>query len=447
MATDTSLRDAAAAGASAPRPPQPSTASDLLLDALATSIIDGYVAGAAGLRQAVTAFRGPAVSLEEELRWLWPAAHVAMSLWDDESYEALAGRHIELARQSGLLAVLPTALTTRIVAHTFAGDLGMADELTHELQTLADTMGMPMPAYGPLFVAAWRGDEAAARAALGTAVPDATARGEGAIIAFADYARAVICNAAGRYSEAVVAATTTDNFAVEGIVIHTQGLAELIEGAARSGAAEQGAAALERLTEMTHASGTEWAAGIQARSHALLSGDDTAEELYQEAIDRLGHTGYGHSWPAPTWSTENGCGGRTAGLMPGLSFGPPMTCWRRWECKASQNEPGGSYWLPAWRWTRAPPLPAPTSPLRKLRSHGWPWPGTPMPRSAPSSSSAPARSNGISARSSPNWGCLPAGSYPGCSAICLSETSPLDRRCRRTLTCFYPQDSGPASEP
>ncbi len=291
LATGASLRDAAAAGASAPRPAPPSTASDLLLDALATSIIDGYVAGAPGLRQAVTAFRGPAVSLEEELRWLWPAAHVAMSLWDDASYEALAGRHIELARQSGLLSVLPTALTTRIVAHTFAGDLGMADELTHELKTLADTMGMAMPAYGPLFVAAWRGDEAAAVAALGTAVPEATARGEGAIIAFADYARAVICNAAGRYSEAVAAATTTDNFAVEGIVIHTQGLAELIEGAARSGAAEQGAAALARLTEMTHASGTEWAAGIQARSHALLSGDDTAEELYQEAIDRLGRTG------------------------------------------------------------------------------------------------------------------------------------------------------------
>ena len=290
LATDTSLRDVAAAGASAPRPPQPSTASDLLLDGLATSIIGGYLAGAAGLRQAVAAFRGPAVSLAEELRWLWPAAHVAMSLWDDESYEALAGRHIELARQSGLLAVLPTALTTRIVAHAFAGNLGMADELTHELQTLADTMGMPMPAYGPLFVAAWRGDEATARAALGTAVRDATARGEGAIIAFGDYARAVICNAAGRYSEAVVAAAATDNFAGEGIVIHTQGLAELIEGAALSGAAEQGAAALERLTEMTLASGTQWAAGIQARSKALLSGDDAAGALYQEAIDRLEHT-------------------------------------------------------------------------------------------------------------------------------------------------------------
>ncbi len=290
LATGAGLKDAAVAGARVPRTGQPSTASDLLLDALATSMIEGYAAGAQGLRQAAMAFRGPAVSVEEQLRWLWPAAHVAMSLWDDESYEALATRHIELGRQSGLLAVLPTALTTCVVAHTFAGDLRTADYLTHELHTLANAMEMPVPAYGPLIVAAWRGDEAAALAAIAGAIPEATARGEGGIIAFADYARSVICNAAGRYAEAVVAATSTDNFAMEGITIQTQGVAELIEGAARSGAIDRGAAALERLSEMTQASGTFWAAGIQARSHALLSGDDIAEDLYREAIEQLSHT-------------------------------------------------------------------------------------------------------------------------------------------------------------
>jgi hypothetical protein len=35
------------------------------------------------LQDAVRAFRGPTVSLGEQLRWLWPAAHVAMALWDD----------------------------------------------------------------------------------------------------------------------------------------------------------------------------------------------------------------------------------------------------------------------------------------------------------------------------------------------------------------------------
>jgi hypothetical protein len=33
----------------------------------------------------------------DELRWLWPAAHVAGSLWDDESYDVLSTRHPSLA--------------------------------------------------------------------------------------------------------------------------------------------------------------------------------------------------------------------------------------------------------------------------------------------------------------------------------------------------------------
>ena len=175
LATDTSLRDVAAAGASAPD--RPSRRPRQICCSMGwrprSSAGTWPVPLASGKRRGIP--RPGRIPFAEELRWLWPAAHVAMSLWDDESYEALAGRHIELARKSGLLAVLPTALTTSIVAHAFAGNLGMADELTHELQTLADTMGMPMPAYGPLFVAAWRGDEATARAALGTAVRDATA--------------------------------------------------------------------------------------------------------------------------------------------------------------------------------------------------------------------------------------------------------------------------------
>ena len=141
---------------------QPPAASDLLLDGLATALIDGYAAGVPVLQQAVDAFRGPNVSPSEELRWLWPAAHVAMALWDDESYEVLSARHIELARESGLLAVLPTALTTRIVAYAFSGQLTAADQLISEMRVLTDAMEIPMPPYGPLFLSGWRGREAAA---------------------------------------------------------------------------------------------------------------------------------------------------------------------------------------------------------------------------------------------------------------------------------------------
>ncbi|MDX6455163.1 MAG: hypothetical protein QOD48_1270, partial [Gaiellaceae bacterium] len=44
------------------------------------------------------------------------------------------------------------------------------------------------------------------------------------------------------------------------------------------------------LSKTTRASGTDWALGIEARSRALLSDGKAAEQLYREAIDRLGRT-------------------------------------------------------------------------------------------------------------------------------------------------------------
>lgn len=283
------LRETAEAARSAPPPAEPPTPTDLLLDGLASALVDGYTAGAPLLVQAVKAFRSPGVSLQEELRWLWPAAHVAMSLWDDASYEVLAGRHIELARQTGLLAVLPTALTTRIVTLVFAGQLTDADQLIAEQQSLTDAIGIPIPPYGPLIAAGWRGGDEAA-SLIEAAIPEITARGEGGGLAFADYARAVLYNALGRYDEALAAATAADAFGTEGFVIAPQGLVELVEAACLAGAPGRATDAMERLSEMTGATTTDWGAGVRARSQALLSPGEQAEALYREAIERLGRT-------------------------------------------------------------------------------------------------------------------------------------------------------------
>jgi DNA-binding CsgD family transcriptional regulator len=68
----------------------------------------------------------------------------------------------------------------------------------------------------------------------------------------------------------------------------TWSMAELIEAAARTGRPGRAAAALHRLAEITNASGTDWALGIQARCRALLTSGEAAEPLYREAIERLG---------------------------------------------------------------------------------------------------------------------------------------------------------------
>ena len=257
---------------------------------MATALTDGYTAGASVLQQAVRAFRGPSVTVFELLRWLWPAAHIAMALWDDESYELLSARHVELARKSGLLAVLPTALTTRIVASAFAGEFDAADRLIVEMRVLTDAMDVSMPSYGPLFVSGWRGEETALAEVSRAAVEQNSGRGEGAGLAFADYAHAVLNNGLGHYEEALAAATSIDAFEAEGFVIYTAGLVELIEAAVRSGARHRATGALERLSEATSATATDWGAGVRARSQALLGTNEVAEELYREAIERLAPT-------------------------------------------------------------------------------------------------------------------------------------------------------------
>ena len=271
-------------------PPRPPTVADLLLDGVATALADGYPAGVPFLRQAVAEFRGQGVSAPDELRWLWAASVMTRFVWDDEAQDVLSARHVELGRQTGVLAGLPIALSARIVVHTLAGELTAADHAIEELLTLSAAMGIPMQLNGRLVVAAWRGREPEASALIESAAGELERRGEGGALAVADYARAVLCNGLGRYAEAFTAAAAADAFDVDGFTIYAQVLPELIEAAVRAGDAERAAGALRRLAAMTEASGTDWGAGLQARCRALLSPDDAAEPLYQEAIERLGRT-------------------------------------------------------------------------------------------------------------------------------------------------------------
>jgi DNA-binding CsgD family transcriptional regulator len=112
----------------------------------------------------------------------------------------------------------------------------------------------------------------------------------GLVTAFARYARAVLCNGLGRYGDALAAATAGD--APASLMISALALVEveLIESAARTGAAATAADALARLSERVGVNGTDWAIGIEARSRALLSAGAEAEMLYREAIERLGRT-------------------------------------------------------------------------------------------------------------------------------------------------------------
>src|SRR5262249_57039953 len=91
----------------------------------------------------------------------------------------------------------------------------------------------------------------------------------------------------GRYQEALAAARQRTGTS-PALWFGNWAVVEHIEAAARSGMRGRAVGTLQRLAETTRASGTDWALGIEARSRALVSDGEAAENLYREAIDRLG---------------------------------------------------------------------------------------------------------------------------------------------------------------
>jgi DNA-binding CsgD family transcriptional regulator len=285
------VRYAAETARAAPSRPGPPRAIDLLLDGLVTRFTDGYAAGVEPLRRALDAFSREDGPSEDDMRWLWLACPVAPEpvapdLWEDESWDALAGRAVTLARDSGALRALPIALTYRAVVHLHAGEFGAAEALIAESDAIAEATGSTPLAYTSLALTAWRGhDEVRALETIETDVKAATARGEGRAIGMAEYARAVLYNGLGHYKDALAAAQRACDH--DDLGLFAWGLIELVEAAARSGRHDLAAAAVEHLRERTRAAGTDWALGIEARSQALVSEGDDADALYGEAIERL----------------------------------------------------------------------------------------------------------------------------------------------------------------
>jgi DNA-binding CsgD family transcriptional regulator len=278
--------EVAEAARAAPRAPRPARAIDLLLDGLASRFTDGYAAGVPPLRQALEAVSRDEGHSEDDIRWLWLACRIAPDLWEDEMWHELATRQLQLARDAGSLSVLPLAATYRAGVHVHAGEFAAAAALVEEADAITEATGNAPLGYTSLVLAAWRGQEAQALGLIEASREDATERGEGRAIALAEYATAVLYNGLGRYEAALVAAQRACEHDDLGLL--GWALIELVEAAARSREPELAADALERLSERTGLSGTDWALGIEARSRALLEEGQGAEDLYLEATERLG---------------------------------------------------------------------------------------------------------------------------------------------------------------
>src|SRR4051795_8636603 len=279
------VRETAEAAHAAPAAPQPPRAIDLLVDGLATRFTEGYAAGVPPIRTALRAFRSVEGLTASDVRWLWLACRLAQDLWDDELWDELATRALRVARETGALRVLPTAATYRACLHVHAGAFGAASSLIAETDAIVDATGLAPLNLASLMLAAWRGNEAEVLGVLERGLHLATARGEGMALGVAGWATALLYNGHGRYAEALAAAQRACEY--EDVGAFGWALVELIEAGVRSGATDAASTALDRLSERTQASGTDWALGIEAGSRALLSDGPSAEPLYREAIERL----------------------------------------------------------------------------------------------------------------------------------------------------------------
>jgi DNA-binding CsgD family transcriptional regulator len=281
----------ALAAKAAPPSSQPARPSELLLDGLALLAIEGPAGAAPMLRRAGSAFRSQETSAEEDLRWLRQACATASLLWDNESWYALASRWAQLARDAGALTLLSQSLNSLANIRLFGGELRASAALIAEAEAINELTGSSLAPYCAAYLAALRGRQLEASALIEASIKEATAGGQGMVVAFARWASATLYNGLARYDRALAAAEQASEHPLDWrshLTLH-----ELIEAAARNGTPERGAATLERLSQTTGASGSNWALAIEARSRALLSEGHTADALYVEALGRLGPTGLG----------------------------------------------------------------------------------------------------------------------------------------------------------
>ena len=277
----------AAAEAARAAPPGAPGAVDLLVDAVATRVTDGYAAAAPALRRALEAVLALEVDTDVG-HWLWltgsrGGAIAAMELWDADAWHALVERHVRVARDMGALVLLQFGLQSLVRTRVLAGDLAAAAQAIEEAHAIAEATGTPPVAYTEILLAAWRGQEARTKELI-----ERETNGVGRVTHFAAYSTSVLYNGIGHYDAALDAARRAFEHDYLGYTPFV--VPELAEAASRTGEAALLDAALERISEHSPADPGDWALGIEARVRALASAGDEAERFHRESIERLART-------------------------------------------------------------------------------------------------------------------------------------------------------------
>ena len=282
LADGCGLAEVARGAKSVPLDPEPLPHPHLLLRGLAVRALDGYVAAAPLLKEALRQYLAQPRELDVLCH---PYCFVAAELWDEEAWFEIANGQVQLARSSGTLSRLVEALNGLAVFSIHVGELAQAEALISEEKNIQPGITEPLTSYAAVLLAAWRGDAPRTADFMDQMIVSASSRGEGMALTFVEYAKAVLYNGLADYELAAEAAHSASSD--DRLVIPHWPLPELVEAAMRSGQPAHAAAACERLSAMAAASGTDSARGAAALARALVADGDVAEDLYREAIEVL----------------------------------------------------------------------------------------------------------------------------------------------------------------
>jgi DNA-binding CsgD family transcriptional regulator len=279
-------RAVAKAAWAAPYGPAPPRAADVLLDAFATRLTDGYAAAAPALARGLELLLASDVTNDDVGRSLSlvsnrASAIVALELWDIEAFHFLALRRVQLARDTGALAHLRFALSFLARSQLLAGEVTAATSTLDEARLIAEASGNLPLVNAPMILAAWRGQEQRASELIQATAEEAAARRWTSNA----YARSVLYNGLGRHDAAREAAREAfqDDLVGHGPLL----VPELAEAASRTGDTALLESAMEWLSGRTRVISTEWVLGVEARVGALLSEGEAADRLYRDSIGHL----------------------------------------------------------------------------------------------------------------------------------------------------------------
>ncbi len=284
---------AEAARAAPPAGERPRTV-DLILDALACRVTEGYEASAPTLTKALAAARCHVIGPDDVEKLLWltgnrAAGIMATEAWDYQTGRTLAERQVAVARDCGALRQLQFALNFLANNIVLTGDLATAAALVEEEQLLSTMTGVAPVGYSSLLLDAFRGDAVRAIPVIKSTIEGATKDGQGRIVAFARYVAAVLYNGLGRHAEALHCASRVVEW--DALGYETLAISELAEAASREGDIVLLADITARVRARAAATPTAWALGMAARVQALDAGAaENADTLYRESIEHLGTT-------------------------------------------------------------------------------------------------------------------------------------------------------------